>query len=190
MIKKKEEREIAIKLRRDGRTYSQILDVVHVAKSTLALWLQSVGLSQKQRITKARLAASMRGGVAKRNQRIFKQSVIISKAKSGIGRISKRELFLVGAVLYWAEGSKEKDFRPGSQLRFANSDPNMIKLFLTWLAQVGVIRKRIKFDIYLHNNNKYRVREVIKYWASHTGFVSKLFKVIIKIIFLKLNARI
>ena len=54
MIEKREEKEKAIKLRKQGKTYSEILSVVPVAKSTLAIWLQSVSLGkkQKQRITK------------------------------------------------------------------------------------------------------------------------------------------
>ena len=59
-IRKIKEKEKAIILRKRGMTYSEILDVVSVAKSTLALWLQSVNLSkkQKQRITEKRLASS------------------------------------------------------------------------------------------------------------------------------------
>jgi hypothetical protein len=82
--------------------------------------------------------------------------------------------------LYWAEGSKEKEHNPGSPLRFANSDPYMIKLFLSWLKDLGVAKERICFDIYLHDNNKYRVKEVIEYWVNHTGFSENLFRVYYK----------
>ena len=182
MIKKEKEKEVAINLRKQGKTYSEILSTVSVAKSTLAIWLQSVNLSkkQKQRITKERLAGSKRGGDVKRKQRINKQNKIFSEAKSEIGSFSKRELFLAGVFLYWAEGAKEKEYYPGSPLRFANSDPYMIKLFLNWLQNVGVKKKRICFDIYLHKNNKYRVLEVIDYWSRHTGFSKKLFRVYYK----------
>jgi len=83
-------------------------------------------------------------------------------------------------ALYWAEGSKEKDHSPGSPLRFANGDPYMIKLFLKWLQNVDVKKERICFDIYLHDNNRYRVSEVVKYWVNNTGFSKKLFKVYYK----------
>jgi len=182
MIIKSKQKEKAISLRRQGKTYSEILSVVPVAKSTLSIWLQSVDLSkkQKQRITKEKLEGAKRGGIAKRKQRIEKQNSILIKAKAEISSISKKELFLIGIILYWAEGSKEKEYHPGSQLRFANGDHNMIKLFLYWLKEVGVVKDRISFDIYIHDNNKYRIQEVIRYWSNHTGFPEQSFKVYFK----------
>jgi hypothetical protein len=132
MIKKIKEKQNAIALRKAGKTYTDILRVIPVAKSTLAIWLKEAKLSvpEKQKFTEAKRLASLRGGQAKKKQRVEKQNSILSKAKSEIISISERELFIIGVVLYWAEGSKEKEYQPGSQLRFANSDPYMIKLFL------------------------------------------------------------
>jgi hypothetical protein len=182
MIKKTEEKLKAIRLRKEGKTYTDILRAVPVAKSTLAIWLKEAKLSkpENQKFTEAKRLASLRGGEAKKKQRVEKQNEIFVKAKSEIGNLSKKDLFLIGVILYWAEGSKEKEYNPGSPLRFANSDPYMIKLFLDWLKEVGVKKERICFDIYLHNNNKYRVSEVIKYWSSHTNFPKELFKVYYK----------
>jgi hypothetical protein len=56
----------------------------------------------------------------------------------------------------------------------------MIKLFLNWLEEANVDKGRICFDLYLHDNNKYRVSEVIRYWSRHTGFSDKLFRVYFK----------
>ena len=164
---------------------------IPVAKSTLAIWLKEAKLSkaENQVFTEARRLASLRGGQAKKKQRIEKQNKIFSQAKLDIKNLSKRELFLIGVVLYWAEGSKEKEFSPGSPLRFANSDPYMIKLFLNWLEDMGIEKGRICFDIYLHDNNKYRVQKVIKYWADSTGFPEKLFRVYFKKNILKTNRR-
>ena len=56
----------------------------------------------------------------------------------------------------------------------------MIKLFLIWLRDVGVSKERIHLDIYLHDNNKYRAKEVVKYWVEHTGFSDNSFRVYLK----------
>jgi len=173
LIKKREEREIVINLRKQGKTYSEILSVVPVAKSTLALWLQSVNLSkkQKQRITEERLAGSRRGGEAKRKQRIEKQESIILKSKSEISELSERELFLMGVVLYWAEGSKEKEYKPGSPFDFSNMDPKMIQIMIIWLLKVCKIDKNMLiFNIFLHQTHKNRAGEVKRYWSKITGF--------------------
>ncbi len=182
MIKKTQEKEKAIALRKQGKTYSDILKAIPVAKSTLGIWLKDAKLSksENQKFTEAKRLASLRGGQAKKNQRIERQNKIFSEAKSEIINLSKRELFLIGVALYWAEGSKEKDYCPGSPLRFANSDPYMIKLFLNWLKEANINKKRICFDIYLHDNNKHCVSKVIEYWSHRTGFSKRLFRVYFK----------
>ena len=71
----------AIKLRQIGRTYSEILKEIPIAKSTLSLWLREVGLSKKQvqKITQKRIEGQKRGAQAQKNKRINKQKEIISQ---------------------------------------------------------------------------------------------------------------
>lgn len=168
MIEKIIEKKHAIELRKQGRTYSEILDRINVAKSTLSLWLREVGLSkaQKQRITKKKIESALRGARVRHNKKIDLIKRLEAESKGEIGVVSKRELFLLGVALYWAEGSKEKVYGAGINVQFSNSDPRMIKLFLLWLKQVGVSKDRIKFELFIHENNKYRLKEVINFWSE------------------------
>jgi hypothetical protein len=173
MIRKKREKENAIALRKQGKTYTDILRAVPVAKSTLGIWLKDAKLSvpENQKFTEAKRLASLRGGQAKKKQRIEKQNDIIFNAKSEIINISQHELFLLGVMLYWAEGAKEKEYRPGSIFEFSNMDPKMIQVFLVWLKKVCKIDKNmIIFNIFLHKTHKHRVEEVRRYWSKVTGF--------------------
>ena len=173
LVRKTKERDIAIKLRQEGKTYSEILNIVPVAKSTLALWLHSVKLAkrQKQRITKERLEGSRRGGEAKKKQRIEKQNKIFLETKSDIKNISKYEFFLIGVCLYWAEGSKEKEYRPGSGVAFSNMDPRMIILFLKWLDKICKIPKdMIGFEITVHASHEKGINEIKQFWSQVTSF--------------------
>lgn len=166
-------KEKAITLRKEGHTYSEILKEVFVAKSTLTEWFREVNLTtpQFQRLTEKKLAAAKRGGEAKRAQRIARVQVIREAALKDIKNISKRELWLIGAVLYWAEGSKEKEYYHGSGINFNNSDPRMINLFVTWLLKsCSVDKDRIRFEIYIHENSKNSVVEAQRYWARACGF--------------------
>ncbi len=143
----------AIKLRKKGLSYSEILKSIPVAKSTLALWLHSVGLSkkQKQRLTDKKLASALRGAARKKEIRIQKTQTIFQEAAKDIKNISQRELFLIGVALYWAEGSKQKDNNISARVRFSNSDPKMIKLFLLWLDKIcGIKYPNIRCDLYIH----------------------------------------
>jgi hypothetical protein len=164
----KEIKQKAITLRKEGNSYSEILQTIPVAKSTLALWLKDVGLSQpqKQRLTAKRLAAVKRGGLEKRNIRINTTRQIEQAAINEIGKISARELFLIGVVVYWAEGSKQKPHNPSERVAFSNSDALMIRLFLKWLRSIGIPEDEISLSIYLHDSAKHRIREIQKYWSK------------------------
>ena len=78
MIEKTKLKNKAIKLRTKGKTYSEILKEIPVAKSTLSLWLRKVGLSksQKQRITKKRVKAGLKGAQKRREQRIELTNIV------------------------------------------------------------------------------------------------------------------
>jgi hypothetical protein len=173
MIRKLEEKQKAIYMRKQGKTYSDILRDVSVAKSTLAIWLKEAKLSipEKQKFTEAKRLASLRGGQAKKKQRIEKQNKIILKSKSEIKSLSQRDLFLIGVALYWAEGAKEKEYRPGSIFEFSNMDPKMIQVFLIWLKKACKIDENMLiFNIFLHQTHKVRLEEIRKYWSKITGF--------------------
>lgn len=171
------EKKKAINLRKKGLSYSEILKEISVAKSTLSLWLRSVGLAkeQKQRLTEKRRIAALRGAKTRREQRLTITKDIKDNAEKEIKKLSKRELWLIGISLYWAEGHKEKD--KGSLARLGNSDPKMIKVFLRWLYEIcGIKKKDIVFRIYLHETSKKRLKEVIKHWSRITGFSENNFQ--------------
>ena len=171
----------AIALRKEGNTYSEIMKVIPVAKSTLSEWLREVGMVKevKQVFTEKRRLASLRGGQAKRSQRIEKSNKIFNLAESEIGKLSKRELWLLGIALYWAEGSKEKEYAPGVGIKFSNSDPEMISLFLKWLIEIiGVPKEQIGCEIYTHDIFKDEVPRFQKYWSQKTGLPLSYFKTV------------
>ena len=175
---KEVEKKKAIELRKKGLTYSEILEQIPVAKSTLSLWLREVGLSkpQKQKITKRRLEAGLRGGAKRREMRIERTKEIVSEACKEIDKISKRELWLIGIALYWAEGSKEKEWSRNAMMDFTNSDARMIRLYIKWLDEIfGISEEGIKCGIYIHENSKNRIDQVINFWSKQTGFSKSKF---------------
>jgi hypothetical protein len=171
-------KEKAIALRKKGNTYSEILQQIPIAKSTLSDWLHSVGLSkyQRQRLTEKKLLSAKHGGEAKHLQRIEKMAAIIKTAKAEVGPLSKRELWLMGVMLYWAEGSKEKEYRPGTGVLFTNMDPLMICFFIHWLETAfGVNKTDLIFEITIHETHRHRLKEIINYWSKIIGIPSQAF---------------
>ena len=172
-VRKIELKVEAIALRKSGKTYSEILEIVPVAKSTLSDWLKSVGIAKSQRLafTEKKRLASLSGGKAKREQRIKKYNQIVGDAEKEIGKMTKRELWLIGTALHWAEGGKEKEYAPGIGVSFSNSDPKMIALFIRWLMEIiGIPKDKIKCEIYIHDNYKNEIPRFQKFWSEKTGF--------------------
>lgn len=172
MIKKTSDKEKAVTLRKEGKTYNEILHEVPVAKSTLSLWLRDVGLAKKQAqlLTVKKHNAQKKGAMARKLQRVAKTTEIFTKSKSELGHLTTRDLFMLGLALYWAEGSKEKEVRPGSGVKFANSDAVMVHLFARWLYQfAGVSKEQLTLDLYLHKNHQYRLKTVKDFWEKQLG---------------------
>ena len=98
---KQELQEKAIKLRKGGLTYSEILNQIPVAKSTLSLWLRSVGLSkqQEQTLTKKKLEAAKRGGMRKREISLEMIEKMNKDAAEEIDRLITKDLWLAGGML-------------------------------------------------------------------------------------------
>ncbi len=81
------------------------------------------------------MQAAMRGGEAKKRKRIENSKKIINQAKMEIGEITDREAWLAGTMLYWAEGSKQKETNISVGVMFSNSAPAMLKFFVKWLKK-------------------------------------------------------
>ncbi len=172
-MKNKSLQEKAIELRRKGLSYSEILKEIPVAKSTLSLWLRSVGLSKKQHqvLTAKKLAGILRGGAARKNQRLKLTEIIHEEAEEQTKDFNLRDLWYIGIALYWAEGAKEKIYRVSQRVTFSNSDADMIAVFLDWLDKcMHIPKERISCDLYIHKNNEHRLNDIIEFWSQKTGF--------------------
>lgn len=169
----------ALELRRNGFSYSEIQKAIPVSKSTLSHWLHSVKLTknQKHRLNSLMKAGQPFGARAQKAIRVKKTDEIKIRAKDEIRDISKREFWYMGIMLYWAEGSKQKDHLLGQRVIFNNSDDHMIRIYLKWLTDVlKVPKNKINFEIYSHERIKDKERKVIKHWSIVTGFSKSEFK--------------
>src|SRR5438067_9914173 len=92
-----------------------------------------------------------RRATALRARRIATQRRVHAEASGEIGNLSPRELHLIGVILYWAEGTKDKPWsRRSEDVRFINSDEGLIRLFLAWLSQLGFENEQLSFRVAIH----------------------------------------
>lgn len=172
MIIRDKEKAEAIKLRKKGYSYSEIKNKISVSKSSLSLWLRDLKLNNEvERILQNKLENAQKlGAEAKRRQRINREQGIITSAKKDIRKISKDELFLMGLMLYWAEGTKITENNVSQRVAFANSDPRMCRIFLMWLLDcLGVEISNVVLSVYIHDSYKDRYDDVIRFWSKEIG---------------------
>lgn len=160
------EKQKAIELRKKGFSYNEIRKKIPVSKSTLSLWLRSVGLAERhvRALTERQRESQQRAVQIWHEERLLRTFKIQEMAESEIGSLSKREKWLIGIALYWAEGSKEK--YKGARVQFSNSDPRMILLFREWILNYLFIQPLdIIYTLYIHEESN-NIAGVIKFWAD------------------------
>ncbi|MEX2340855.1 MAG: hypothetical protein WD605_00865 [Candidatus Paceibacterota bacterium] len=146
------EKEKAIKLRKRGYSYKEILAQVPVAKSSLSLWLADLPLTKSEKLVlKDRKNTNITRGRIKaaselRRRRLERETVWLQEAKYTFEKYKNDPYFNVGLALYWAEGAKRVN-----QWSFSNSDEDMILVVLQWLHKYALIRPEdIFFRLYIH----------------------------------------
>jgi hypothetical protein len=162
----------AIELRKKGYSYSQIKNELGVGKGTLSEWLRNYPLSE-ERIRQLRDNNPQRIERyinTRRKEREQKMNLAYAKAKKDIGRFNKRELFLMGFLLYWAEGGKTRS----GTVAFSNTDPSMIKAFIIWLKILGIPKDRIKIKLHLYKDME--EEEEVLFWSQHLKIGKDSFK--------------
>jgi len=91
-------------------------------------------------------------------------------------KLSGRDNYLkvAGSMLYWAEGAKYNPAMRSAVIDFVNSDPRMVKLFLSFLRIIcGIDEKRLRVLLYCYANQDIEVLK--KYWYKVTEINFKQF---------------
>ncbi|MBI2888799.1 MAG: hypothetical protein HYY10_02660 [Candidatus Liptonbacteria bacterium] len=181
----RKDKEVALKLRLGGKSYTEISQTLDVPKSTLSAWLSKVVLSPR---ANERIAARTREKSLISILRHNRQQTTAARkrasdtrklAASFIGRLSDRDLLILGAALYWAEGYKRLKWRKGKELTahpvsLTNSDPFLVQAFLKFLrGNMGVHNEKIKAGvrIFQHHNEQ----ELLDFWQRITDIPRKNF---------------
>jgi len=152
----------AIALRRSGYSYNLIQKQVPVSKSTLTLWLANVPYSPNE-IVQNRIRGAILNAT-QWNQKRKRDSLekAAREARRDLGKLTKRDLFLLGIGLYIGEGSKTQD-----QVRIVNSDPDVICLAIHWFTKVlGLRKEHFSPTIHLYPDND--PRESLEFWSRVT----------------------
>jgi predicted transcriptional regulator len=156
-------------LRGQGLDYSRIAAELGVSKSSVSLWVRDLPrperLSYEER-SKRSAEGVRRYWAAERPIREAGREAVRAAAAAQIGELSDREILIAGAIAYWCEGSKRKLHRPEDRVDFINSDPALIKFFLTFLNVADVGSERLIFRVYIHEHADADAAQ--RYWLGVT----------------------
>jgi transposase len=144
----------AVELRAEGWSVNDLAAQLGVAKSTAYAWVKHIPLDRdaeraRQKQAHSALMAAGRWD-ARREERDRSQASAHDRAAADVGDLSERDLLIVGAAIYWCEGSKSKPWRRLDRLTFTNSDPGLLRLFLRFLAACGRDKASVQYRVHIH----------------------------------------
>jgi transcriptional regulator with XRE-family HTH domain len=161
------EQERARALRAQAWTLNEIAAELGVSKSSVSLWVRDVGFDEATRAARAG-ANRNRGAQARRPSRLRVEKEVeierlLAEGRARIGELSEREFLVAGSALYAGEGAKADGV-----VKFANSDPRMIRFFCDWLRHFFAVDEfRLRVYLYLHAGLD--LDAAVAFWSELTG---------------------
>lgn len=166
------EKQQAQKLRTQGESIKQIAKRLDVSQSTVSVWCRDIELStsaQQKLLSNAKTrnaAGLLQYSLQKRIARNARTDKNYQSGQTALGQLSNRDIFCIGLGLYWGEGYKKGNREFG----FTNSDPAMIKFYVTWLDVVfSIPLKDLILRVSINQQHAQRISAVQTYWSGVTG---------------------
>ncbi len=173
MKQKIEEKLRAVALRSKGYSVNEIVANIGVAKSSVSVWVRNVPMGDKQRLrllTKITLG-QLKSAENKRQRTKDLLSDYRNEAERKLKKINLESFDLfICALMYWCEGAK--DLSHG--INFINSDPRVIKSFLTLLRKSFSLDES-KFRVLVHLHEYHNERKQIDFWSNITNIKKSQF---------------
>jgi hypothetical protein len=165
---KTRERDLARQLRRgEGAAINEIAQRLGVSKSSAGLWVRDIELTPEQyeALRRRNPAYNHRLNGAQTNARGWRERRSAYQER-GRRRARLRDPgFVAGCMLYWAEGSKERN-----QLQFTNSDPAMARFFVDFLkTHIDLRGEQIRITCNLFADHLERRSEIERHWLNVLG---------------------
>ncbi len=165
------EQEKARVLRKKGLSIGNIANEIGVSKSTVSYWCRDIVLSHAQvkHLGKQQKTAAVTALLAyaerRRRDRISRTNHLFKRGSLDVGKVSKRDLFMVGLALYWGEGYKKGN----DEFGFTNSDPETIRVIIRWLKDIyGVEKENLILRVSINQLHNKRELVVVSYWSKVT----------------------
>lgn len=178
--------DIKLEVRRlrseNGLTFKEIkAKIPYLHKSTISSWVRDIKLKpehEKRIIIKQlkRRSEFLVYNRQKQEKALENAKHITNLAKKEVGNLSRRDLMIAGAALYWSEGSMKNQYL----IEIANSNPRLIALAMRFFREIIEIpENKFRCKLILHPN--LNQKEVLNFWSNLTRVpLSQFNKIYIK----------
>ncbi|MDP2910709.1 MAG: hypothetical protein Q8N58_02925 [bacterium] len=155
-------------LRKRGLSIKEIQKQLKVSRSSVSIWVRNIRLTKKQleKLYLNKKTGSLKGSIiAAMNKVRAREELVIKLMRKGereIGKLSKRDKFIIGVAMYFAEGDKTD-----RNVAFSNTDPRAIKFIIDWFRRTCKIsEKRFRCNLYIHDN--LNEKKAKRFWSYLT----------------------
>lgn len=172
----KSPKELAVSLRKEGKSYGEISTRLGVSKSTLSYWLKKVPLAKRHRdrLYTNRIKNMVRGPNSYHERRREEIASIIRTAANEIKNVSPEAYKLLGVGIYWGEGTKK------GMAQITNSDPLLIAFMTRWFSTTFDV-PAASFKAFLNIYPQQSEKDIKEFWSALTGIpISRFGKSFIK----------
>ena len=163
-------------MRKQGMGVPSIAKHLGISKSTASNWLKDVVLSETaiEELAKRSIVGTQKGlariKAAKDMANKLRTDEMEAIAQTFAAGVGKKQWQIIAALIFWCEGSK----RQLASVKFVNSDPDMIKLFLRALRNgFGIDERKLKALLHLHEYHNEKEMKI--FWSDITGISAERF---------------
>ena len=154
-------------LRARGFSFREIGLRLGIAKSSASLWTRNVRLDKEARLRLKRVSdkgtrKGRRNYLANLRAKESQMRQLVDEEFKSISTFDQNTLKVFLALLFWCEGSKRL-----SDLRFTNSDPAMIAIFLKFFRSTFILNEKL-FRCSLHLHSYHNEQKQLDYWSKIT----------------------
>lgn len=166
----RKDREKAVSLRKEGKSYAEISAKLGIPKATLSKWFSKEVWSEGVRQTMVR--SKKEGSIlrmrninerrGKRLQELYEQAK--KDAQEEAKKLSYDPLFVAGVMLYWNGGDRVSR----NHIRFSTSDMDKAKFFMAFLTKTcGIEKEKIRGSLAVYRGQDEQSNR--RFWAFALG---------------------
>ncbi len=161
----------ALELRKAGKTYAEIGEVLGVAKSTLSFWLKNEEGSHTTRLANSSknrplVQERLNAYNTKRSaDLVIQYQQAEREAEAEFSTFQHEPLFLSGLSLYLGQGDKNAET---NAVRISSIDPAILKIFIRFCKHYLKINDlKVRFWPLLYENSN--ISEACEWWRGELG---------------------